>query len=139
MRLLLSSPQIVKVILKLYKPYNDNNQAAIASLLISEFTTLLGISIDQFFISDYSDNTMTTDERMNYNLLIAINFASNERYNFTENLKHSETILNIISNINNPQLYQGILASIIDKSYQPKMIIGNIFFYKFFFFIIFII
>jgi len=123
MRLLLSSPQIIKVILKLYKPFNDNNQAA---LLVSEFTTLLRISMDQFFISDYSDNTIMNDEKMNYNLLIAFNFISNERYNFTENLRLSEAILNIISNISNPQIYQGILTSVIDKSYQPRIIIGII-------------
>jgi len=95
-------------------------------LLISEFTTLLGISIDQFYISDYSDNTLVNDENMNYNSLIAINFPSNEKFNITENLKNSETVLSIISNINNPQLYQGVLTSVIDKSYQPKIFIGKV-------------
>jgi len=123
MRLLLSSPQIIKVVLKLYK---DNNQKVIDSLLISEFTALLGISMDQFFISDYSDNTIMNNERINYNLFRAINFTSNEKYSFTENLIQSQTILDIISNINNPQYYQGVLTSIIDKSYQPKIIISNI-------------
>ena len=123
--MLLSSPQIVKINIKLYKSYTDSNQAAIASLLISEFTTLLGISIDQFYISDYEDSPTLFNENTNINSIIVINFPSNERYNLAENIKHAETILNIISNINNPQLYQGVLTPVVDRSYQPKVIIGK--------------
>jgi len=123
-KLLLSSPQIVKINIKLYKSYTDSNQAAIASLLISEFTTLLGISIDQFYISNYEDNPSSFNENADINSVIVINFPSNERYNLAENIKNAETILNIISNINNPQFYQGgVLTSVVDKSYSPKIII----------------